>query len=102
MRSEFTQYNLDLLIYRARRWGLNEGQTKVVCGLAVWFDENPDGPTMAEVATAAGVSKAMVWWTIPVLEALGYVTVSRKRNGRLIPRSIRLWVEPEDIIGKAG
>lgn len=102
MRCETTQQTFDNLIYRAKRWGLNAGQQKVLRGLNDWFEENPEGPSMAEIAEVAGVSRSMVWWTIPVLEALGYVTVSRNRNGRLIPRSVRLWVEPEDIIGKAG
>lgn len=94
-RNENTQREFDNMIYRAKRWGLNEGQTKIWHGLAKWFSQNVDGPTKRELAEISGVSLSLVYWSLPVLEALKYITVQRKRNGWMISRSVRLWVYPE-------
>lgn len=99
-RNEQTQREFDNAIYRAKRWGLNNGQMKILRGLEKWFESNPNGPSTSEIAEISGVSYSMVYWTIPVLEALKYITVSRKRNGTRVPRSIRLWVRADDIENK--
>ena len=98
VRSEKTQRVFDNLEYRAKKYGLNNGQMRVWHGLVKWFDVHPEGPTKRELAELTGLSIGMVYWTLPVLEALEYITVNRKRNGRMISRSIRLWVYPEDIV----
>ena len=96
-RNENTQHEFDNAIYRAKRCGLNNGQMKILCGLDKWFKENSNGPSTLELAEISGVSYSMVYWTIPVLESLKYITVSRKRNGTRVPRSIRLWVNPDNV-----
>lgn len=94
-RSDQTQHEINNLIYRAKRHGLNNGQTAIWHGLIKWFDNNPDGPTTRQLADISGVSTSLVNWTLPVLEELGYITCSRRRNGSRITKSIRLWVYPE-------
>lgn len=94
-RNSNTQQEFDNIIYRAQRFGLNAGQRKIWQGLARWFDMNVDGPTTRELAEISGVSITMVYWTIPVLETMNYITVTRK-NGRRKLRTLRLWVYPEE------
>lgn len=89
---------IDQLVYRTRRWGLTNGQKKIIRALDAWFDEYPSGPTLRELAKLAGVSTSYVYLVIPVLEALGYITVNRSRRGRLVPRSIRLWIDLDDVL----
>lgn len=100
MRNERTQQLFNNAIYRAKRWGLTDGQRKVLHGLDTWFKRNPDGPSTNELAATSEVSPALVYWTLPVLEHLGYITFSRHRSGHRVARSIRLWVDP-DTVGKA-
>ena len=93
-RNEDTQRKFDNAIYRAKRWGLSDGQMKIWEALVEWFEQNPDGPTNRDIVALACVSNSLVYWTIPVLEALGIVTLSRNRKGERISRSIRLWKYP--------
>lgn len=97
MRSKRTQQQIDNAIYRARRRGLTAAEVTIVRALDAWFDEHADGPTVKELARKSGFSHTMVYFTLPVLEALGYITANRHRSGRRIARSIRLWVDMADI-----
>lgn len=90
--------HIDLMVYRVQRRGLTDGQKKILRALDAWFDEYPSGPSLRELATLAGVSTSYVYLVIPMLQDLGYITANRSRKGRLVPRSIRLWVDPADLL----
>jgi DNA-binding MarR family transcriptional regulator len=85
------------MIYRAKRQGLNEGQRKVIQAMDAWFDEHCEGPQISDLADLSGLGRSTVSCYLPVLEALGYITVSKGRNGYNVRGSIRLWVDPAEV-----
>jgi len=97
MRSQRTENQFANSIYRAQRRGLIAAEVTILRALDAWFNDHADGPTVQELAQRSGFSHTMVYWTLPVLEALGYITVNRHRSGRRIARSIRLWVDMADV-----
>jgi DNA-binding MarR family transcriptional regulator len=80
-----------IALERVQRLGLTDGQVAILNALESWFDENPEPPkSMQAIADIAGVSRGLVWISLPVLEQLGYVQLNRDKQGRLRHRGIIL------------
>lgn len=70
------------------RYGLTARQIRVVNALDKYSVQNPDEPSLYEIADMTRLSYGAVWTAVGVLEHFGYVAISRDYKGRAYRRGI--------------
>ena len=92
-----TQDKFKSYIQSAREKGLSRGQFAILCAIDQWDLQNPEtGPSTTQIANIARLSISTVYWFIPVLTELGYITANYDSKGHRVKGSIRIIIDPED------